>query len=106
MRFSRFILTLVCTSLLVMILSIPVVSARFYLNPVDSSSSWIEMPVVPGTLVSADFVLVNGGEELTTYDLDVVDAASTDEEDGFFSLEPNGSEQFGIGLWGVYHLIG
>lgn len=98
MRYLKFVAIL----LLVCFLSVPGVFARFYLNPVDTStSSWLEIMAAPGYEVSGEVVLYNGFEEATKFELAVVDAESTEAEDGFFALKADGSVQTGIGLWGA-----
>ncbi len=97
----RFLKSSLLLGLIGAVLFVQVASARFYINPVDPDSSWMELPVVPGTEVSAEFVLVNGGEEMAVFEISVVDAEATEEEDGFFALAADTSEQVGVGLWGI-----
>ena len=86
---------------MVCLLSVPAAFARFYINPVDTSeSAWLELVAAPGYEVIGDVVIFNGFDEATKFSLSVVDAESTEEEDGFFGLAAEGSTQSGIGLWG------
>ena len=75
--------------------------ARFYINPVDTSeSTWLELVAAPGYEVSGDVAVFNGFEDATKFSLAVVDAESTEEEDGFFALKTETANQDGVGLWG------
>ncbi len=79
---------------------VPMAFARFYLAPVDVDSSWLMMAGSPGEKVSVEFVLVNGEEDQQVYELAVLDAEATQEEDGFFALTAETAAQYEIGAWG------
>ncbi len=83
-------------------LSIPIAGATSIglapYNGADDNNGYVEVSAYPGASVDLNFIITNGNDYDSTFEIDIVD--STKSDTGTFALKDASEAKIELGLWG------